>query len=241
MQDAAAALPARLLDARPGERVLDLCAAPGGKTLAAGRGRGRGDGAGYLWPPAGAGARRTWRGRGLTAADRRRRCAALGAGRAVRRDPAGRALFGDRHDPAPSGPALRQGRVGGAGAGRLAGAAARPGAGVAETRRAAGLLPPARFCPRRARRSSRRRWSGIRGWRSERVELPGVEPGWSDRRGRLAAAAGLLGGPGRDGRVLHRAAAKARSAVTGHRAGGMVPSGRPRSGRGRPVAEMRQA
>jgi 16S rRNA (cytosine967-C5)-methyltransferase len=33
VQDAAAALPARLLDARPGERVLDLCAAPGGKTM----------------------------------------------------------------------------------------------------------------------------------------------------------------------------------------------------------------
>lgn len=33
VQDAAAAIPARLLDARPGERVLDLCAAPGGKTL----------------------------------------------------------------------------------------------------------------------------------------------------------------------------------------------------------------
>ncbi len=32
VQDAAAALPARLLHARPGERVLDLCAAPGGKT-----------------------------------------------------------------------------------------------------------------------------------------------------------------------------------------------------------------
>jgi 16S rRNA (cytosine967-C5)-methyltransferase len=31
-QDAAAALPARLLAARPGERVADLCAAPGGKT-----------------------------------------------------------------------------------------------------------------------------------------------------------------------------------------------------------------
>jgi len=33
VQDAAAAMPARLLDPRPGERVLDLCAAPGGKTL----------------------------------------------------------------------------------------------------------------------------------------------------------------------------------------------------------------
>jgi 16S rRNA (cytosine967-C5)-methyltransferase len=32
VQDAAAALPARLLAAQPGERVLDLCAAPGGKT-----------------------------------------------------------------------------------------------------------------------------------------------------------------------------------------------------------------
>ncbi|MGG5810166.1 RsmB/NOP family class I SAM-dependent RNA methyltransferase [Falsiroseomonas sp. CW058] len=32
VQDAAAALPARLLDARPGERIVDLCAAPGGKT-----------------------------------------------------------------------------------------------------------------------------------------------------------------------------------------------------------------
>jgi 16S rRNA (cytosine967-C5)-methyltransferase len=31
-QDAAAALPARLLAVRPGERVADLCAAPGGKT-----------------------------------------------------------------------------------------------------------------------------------------------------------------------------------------------------------------
>ena len=32
VQDAAAALPARLLGARPGERIADLCAAPGGKT-----------------------------------------------------------------------------------------------------------------------------------------------------------------------------------------------------------------
>jgi len=33
VQDAAAALPARLLGAGPGVRVLDLCAAPGGKTM----------------------------------------------------------------------------------------------------------------------------------------------------------------------------------------------------------------
>jgi 16S rRNA (cytosine967-C5)-methyltransferase len=33
VQDAAAALPVRLLDPRSGETVLDLCAAPGGKTL----------------------------------------------------------------------------------------------------------------------------------------------------------------------------------------------------------------
>jgi 16S rRNA (cytosine967-C5)-methyltransferase len=32
VQDAAAALPAQLLAARPGERIADLCAAPGGKT-----------------------------------------------------------------------------------------------------------------------------------------------------------------------------------------------------------------
>ena len=32
VQDAAAALPARLLKAKPGERIADLCAAPGGKT-----------------------------------------------------------------------------------------------------------------------------------------------------------------------------------------------------------------
>jgi len=33
VQDAAAAMPARILNAQPGEIILDLCAAPGGKTM----------------------------------------------------------------------------------------------------------------------------------------------------------------------------------------------------------------
>ena len=33
VQDAAAALPAKILNAQPGEKVLDMCAAPGGKTM----------------------------------------------------------------------------------------------------------------------------------------------------------------------------------------------------------------
>jgi 16S rRNA (cytosine967-C5)-methyltransferase len=33
VQDAAASLPAKLLHARPGQKIADLCAAPGGKTL----------------------------------------------------------------------------------------------------------------------------------------------------------------------------------------------------------------
>lgn len=33
VQDAAAALPAKLLEPQPGEQILDICAAPGGKTL----------------------------------------------------------------------------------------------------------------------------------------------------------------------------------------------------------------
>ena len=65
VQDAAAALPARLLAVQPGERVADLCAAPGGKTAqlaAAGA---------PCWPstaprPAGAASPRTWAACGWT-------------------------------------------------------------------------------------------------------------------------------------------------------------------------------
>lgn len=41
VQDAAAALPARLLGAKPDERVLDMCAAPGGKTAQLAQARAR--------------------------------------------------------------------------------------------------------------------------------------------------------------------------------------------------------
>ena len=48
VQDAAAALPARLLGDVRGKHILDLCAAPGGKNRAIGRWRGAGGGGGSL-------------------------------------------------------------------------------------------------------------------------------------------------------------------------------------------------
>jgi transcription termination factor NusB len=100
VQDAAAALPARLLDVRPGERVLDLCAAPGGKTaqLAA----------------AGAVVTAVERDPARMAVLRenlarcdvcRGRRADLAAGAAIRGHIAGRAMQRHRHDSQAPGPA----------------------------------------------------------------------------------------------------------------------------------------
>ena len=101
VQDAAAAIPARLLRVAPGERVADLCAAPGGKTaqLAAAGAAGR--------------RRSTARPNGMKrlAANLERLGlpAEIAVGdapdlrrAAVRRHPARCALHGDRHDPPPS-------------------------------------------------------------------------------------------------------------------------------------------
>ena len=62
VQDAAAALPARLLAVQPGERVLDLCAAPGGKTAQLAAAGAHGDGGGARHGPHGHAAKAICRG-----------------------------------------------------------------------------------------------------------------------------------------------------------------------------------
>jgi 16S rRNA (cytosine967-C5)-methyltransferase len=145
-QDEAAALPARLLGARPGERVADLGAAPGGKTaqLAA---------TGAQVVAVEREARRMERLRAnmtrlglrpeLVQAD----ITAWRPGRPVRRRAAGRALHGDRHHPPPPGRAAPQAREGRGAAGRHPAQPAGGGGEAAEAGRAAGLrhlLPPGR-------------------------------------------------------------------------------------------------
>ena len=102
VQDAAAALPARLLGEVAGQRVIDLCAAPGGKTaqLAA---------AGAEVTAVDKSPRRLDRlaanmtrlGLDVTRVTQRRRIMAAGA--AGRRGAARRAVLGDRDDPPPPG------------------------------------------------------------------------------------------------------------------------------------------
>ena len=140
VQDAAAALPARLLGARPGEAVADLCAAPGGKTAqlaAAGArvtaverdGEARSAAAGE---PVAAAALGGGGGGGRDRLERRRR-------RALRRGAAGRALHRDRHHPPPSGRALSQAGARRGAARGGAGGADGSGGAAAPAGRAAGL------------------------------------------------------------------------------------------------------
>ena len=102
VQDAAAALPARLVAPRPGERIADLCAAPGGKTAQLASA-----GARVLAVDRSARRLRTPRGkhgpaRAVRGDDGGRRAGAPGRIRVRRRSPRC-ALHRNRHDPAPPG------------------------------------------------------------------------------------------------------------------------------------------
>ena len=142
VQDAAAALPARLFGDVAGKSIADLCAAPGGKTAqlaqagarvtAVDRSPGRMARLRDNLDAAGAGGRD--RGR------RRRRVARAATSRRLRRHAGRRALRLDRHHPPPSRRRLaaagsRYRRAGGA-----AEAPAAKGGRAAQARRNAGLL-----------------------------------------------------------------------------------------------------
>ena len=180
VQDAAAALPARLLAARPGEHVADLCAAPGGKAaqLAA---------AGAHVVAVEASERRLPRLRDNLARLRLaveivpRRRAGLAAGCPAGCGAAGRALFGHRHHPPPPRPASHQAAAGSCRAHGRPGQADRGGVCDASAGRKAnlrGLLPAGRG----GARSACRAWTGsgspLR--RSRRMNLSA-----SQRRARL--------------------------------------------------------
>ena len=138
VQDAAATLPVRLLGDVSGKRVVDLCAAPGGKTLQLAA-------AGADVTAVDISARRMVRvGENLARAGLSAELVTADAGKwvtddDVRRHPARRPLLGHRHAPAPSRHRLAEGRGGcrppDADAGPPAGARGRS----AEARRHAGL------------------------------------------------------------------------------------------------------
>jgi 16S rRNA (cytosine967-C5)-methyltransferase len=105
VQDAGAAIPTRLLDVKPGETALDLCAAPGGKTLQLAAAGATVVAVDRNRRPAEAGHREPR----PDAPDRRgghRRRPHLERQADLRRGPAGRPLLRHRHVPPPSGRAV---------------------------------------------------------------------------------------------------------------------------------------
>ncbi len=187
VQDAAAALPARLLDVRPGERVLDLCAAPGGKTLqlaAAGasvvaldisdarvaRLRENLARTGLVAEVVVADALAWEPGEAFDAILLDAPCSATGT---LRRHPD---LAFVKDGSEVTGLVALQAALIDRALGWL-----RPGGGWS--------MPPARCCRRRARGSWPQRWRGIRGWRWS----GSIWPAWSPAGGPRAAGCG----PGR--------------------------------------------
>ncbi len=184
VQDAAAALPARLLDVRPGERVLDLCAAPGGKTLqlaAAGASVVALDVSGPRLARLHENLARTGLAAEVVAAD------AL----AWTPDAAFDAILLDAPCSATGTvrrhPDLAFVKDGSEVAGLVALQAALIDRALGWLRPAGGWsMRPARCCPRRARGSWPPRWRGIRGWRWSGWSWPA----WSPAGGPRAAGCG---------------------------------------------------
>ncbi len=207
VQDAAAAVPVRMLDTQPGERIVDLCAAPGGKTLqlaAAGAEVTAVD----VSPARMAVVRENLARTGLAAT-----CVSADALTWAPDAPVDAVLLDApcsatgtirRH---PDLPHAKDGSEA-SGAGRAAGGADRPGAGDRPARRAGRvlhLLAAARrgrgAGPRRARPPSGPGGRGRAGGRAR----PGLV-----RRVGLRLRPDYWRRGGRDGRVLRRAPAKAR-------------------------------
>ena len=196
VQDAGAQRAAELLDAQPGERVLDACAAPGGKT---GHILERAGGELDLTAldcdaaAAGAGARESRAPRATThdLIAARSRCRRLVGRPTVRSHPAGCAVLRNRRDPPPSGhqaaaPGRRHRRLRrhpAAAAGTLRGAAGR--------RAAAWSTRPVRSCRRRTRN-----WSSASCGRHQRFRRSAA------RRAAAAAARAQAGRGGAHRRLL---------------------------------------
>ena len=197
-QSRAAMAVARALDPQPGERILDLCAAPGGKTthLAALTGN---------------------EGR-ITAVERHEGRAALGRtgahGRHLRRgphrrrdDPAGDrrlrprpgrpAVLGPRHARRPPRRPLAQARRNAGGAGGHPGADPRPPPPLSD--QACSSTPPARSHPPRTSRRSPPSWND-----ATTSHTTGCRPTCRSGTIRSCPAAADAPAPPRDGRLLHR-------------------------------------
>ena len=141
VQDAAAALPARLLGDVRGKAVADLCAAPGGKTAQLALAGARVTAVDRSAGAARAAAAKIWRGfHSRPRSSPPTRWNGSASRRAVRRRAARCAVLLDRHHPPPPRRALAQGRGRLAALTSLAAAAARPRGRPAQARRHARLL-----------------------------------------------------------------------------------------------------
>ncbi len=210
VQDAAAALPVRLFGALEGRRALDVCAAPGGKTLqlaAAGAAVTALDASEARLGRLRENLARTGLAAEVVAADALDWTPAQGFDAVLVDAP----CSATRHDPPASGPAVPAPEPRARAAAGAAGGAAGAGLGVAGAGGADGLLHLL-AAPGRGRGAGRAVPGRDAGGARRRCRRGGAgdRPGL-DRCGRRAPApAGLLAGAGRHGRLLRRLPREAR-------------------------------